>query len=549
MLQDELKKILKGDVSVDDETLEKFSKDASLFIIKPQVVVAPKGVDDIKALVSFVTTRRGEYQNLSLTARSGGTDMTGGSINESIVLDFSKYFTTFSVSDYGTATTEPGVYYRDFEKETLKKEYIFPSYPASKNICAMGGIVNNNAGGEKSLIYGKTEKYVKEVKVVLSDGNEYTFAKISRNELDKKMSQGNFEGGVYRSVFKLLDANYQIAKQAKPSVSKNSIGYNIWDVWDREKQSFDMVKLFVGSQGTLGITTEAKIDLVKTKPYSGLLIMFLSNLEDLDEVVNIALPFRPSSVESFDDKTLKLSLKFIPGFLKLLGAKNMFSLFARFIPDFWLILTGGMPKIVLLIEFEGNSQSTINKNIEILRGKLSGFKGKIKVSKNKKESDKYWAIRHETFNLLRHKVLGKQTAPFVDDIVVQPRFLSKFLPELYAILDKYKLLYTISGHVGDGNFHIIPLMDLSDEKERNKIPDAMREVFSLVLRYGGSISGEHNDGLVRGPFIEDMFGREVFSIFKQIKNIFDPLNIFNPHKKTDANWNYTFQHIKTTNEK
>ncbi|RME58695.1 FAD-binding oxidoreductase, partial [Candidatus Parcubacteria bacterium] len=149
-----------------------------------------------------------------------------------------------------------------------------------------------------------------------------------------------------------------------------------------------------------------------------------------------------------------------------------------------------------------------------------------------------------SFNLLRRKVRGKHAAPFVDDIIVRPEFLPEFLPRLYAILDRYQLLYTIAGHVGNGNFHIIPLMDLRQKSEREKIPRVSKEVYKLVLHYGGSLSAEHNDGLIRGPYLQQMYGRKVFDMFVRVKKIFDPQGIFNPRKKTGASLRYAMAHIR-----
>ncbi|MBI5139827.1 MAG: FAD-binding oxidoreductase [Candidatus Vogelbacteria bacterium] len=540
----DLKKIIKGDLWDDAGTLSKFSRDASLFEVGPEVVISPKDVRDVENIVRFVNGNLRTYPNLSITARSAGTDMTGGPLSDSIVLDFLRYFNvTKDVSEDGVAVVEPGVFYRDFEKETLRQDYILPSYPASREICALGGMINNNSGGEKSLIYGKTEKYVKELKVVLSDGREYSLKKLNREELSEKMKQIDFEGGVYRALFGILESNYKVVKDARPSVSKNSVGYNIWDVWDRETGEFDMTKLFVGAQGTLGIMTEATLGLVKVKPRSGMLVVFMKDLSGLPGLVNKILEYQPTSLESFDDHTLRLFLRFLPGFVKLLGARNIFSLLFRFVPDFLTILKIGMPKLVLLVEFEDDSQAEVDKKLQELNKTLSEDGVVTRIAKTKAEADKYWTVRRESFNLLRHKVLNKQTAPFIDDIIVKPEFFPEFLPELYQILDKYNLLYTIAGHMGDGNIHIIPLMDLKDEKERGKIQPAQREVYDLVLRYKGSISAEHNDGLVRGPYISMMFGEEVFNIFRDIKKVFDPNNIFNPHKKTDSSWEYSFAHI------
>jgi len=160
------------------------------------------------------------------------------------------------------------------------------------------------------------------------------------------------------------------------------------------------------------------------------------------------------------------------------------------------------------------------------------------------KSKKFWLMRRESFNLLRSKVHDKHTAPFIDDFVVPPARMPEFWPRIRKIIKKYKLLATIAGHMGDGNFHVIPLMKIEDPKERRKLQPAMKEVNDLVLKYGGSISGEHNDGLVRGPWLEAMYGPKILGLMKQVKHIFDAENIFNPHKKTDADWDYSLSHIR-----
>ena len=186
-LETQIKSFFKGDVLKNEETLKKYSRDASFFEVKPQLVVFPKDIDDLKNLVLFATENKSS--NISLTARSGGTDMTGGPLNNSIIIDFTKYFNHIKEVKNGYATVEPGVFYRDFEKETLKQDLLLPSYPASRGICAIGGMVANNSGGEKTLSYGKTEKYVKELKVILRDGNEYILKPLTKEELDQKIQQ------------------------------------------------------------------------------------------------------------------------------------------------------------------------------------------------------------------------------------------------------------------------------------------------------------------------------------------------------------------------
>ena len=168
-----LKLVVKGDILCDETTLSDYSHDASLFEVKPQAVAFPKDEEDVKKLVKFVSDNKKDHPTLSLTGRSAGTDMSGGSINDSIIVSFCKYFNHTPTIKGNIATTQPGVFYRDFERETLKHNLILPSYPASRELCAMGGIFSNNSGGEKSLQYGKTEKYVKKMKVVLRDGKTY----------------------------------------------------------------------------------------------------------------------------------------------------------------------------------------------------------------------------------------------------------------------------------------------------------------------------------------------------------------------------------------
>ncbi|MEK9186263.1 MAG: FAD-binding oxidoreductase, partial [Patescibacteria group bacterium] len=480
----------------------------------------------------------------SLTARSAGTDMTGGPLNESIILDFTKHFSQIGEVCGEEITAEPGVYYRDFEKKTLEKGMMMPSYPASREICAIGGMVANNSGGEKTLYYGKTENYVEKIKVVLSDGNEYEFEKLDKLELDKKIKEQNFEGEIYKKTFELLNQNYELIKKSKPKVSKNSTGYNIWHVWDKEKGEFDLSKLFVGSQGTLGIMTEATFRLVKAKSHSGLLVVFLKSLEHLPEIVKTLLPLRPISLESFDDNTFKLAAKFFWGFAKQVGAKNFLSLAFKFLPEILAMLTGGVPKLLVLAEFEANNQYEVDKQIAAAREKLLPFGLKTLSANTEEKAKKYWIMRRESFNLLRHRVKNRKTAPFIDDLIVRPEYLPDFLPKLYGILERFKFLYTIAGHMGDGNFHVIPLMRLEREEERAKIAPAMDEVYKLVFQYGGSISAEHNDGLIRSPYLRQMYGEEIYRIFEEIKKIFDPQNIFNPGKKVGADLSYALSHIK-----
>jgi FAD/FMN-containing dehydrogenase len=537
-----------GELDDSAEAKEFYSHDASMFEIAPEIIASPKTAEDVATLVKFVAENKKYNSNLSLTARSAGTDMSGAAINDSIIVDFNKHLTQLISMDATHAVVQPGMFFRDFDAETIKFDALLPSYPASRDLCSVGGMVNNNSGGEKSLEFGKTDKYVPEMKFIFADGIERVVKPLNKTQLIAKMGQTDFEGHVYKGLFELIEANYDTIKAAKPNVSKDSTGYHIWNVWDRETGVFDLTQAIIGAQGTLGFVTEATFKLVPRPKHSGLLVLFLRDIDDLGELIATVVKHKPASFEGFDDQTLLLAIKFMPSFLSFLGPVKFIHLLFTLIPEGFQMLRG-FPKLVLMIEFTADTEEEVRGKIRALHAELKPFKARYEINGFEEDptegsSEKFWILRRRSFQLLRSKVKDKHTAPFIDDFVVNPEHLPEFFPQLRAIIKKYKLFATIAGHMGDGNFHIIPLMKLEDPKDRAKLLPAMKEVDTLVLKYKGSLSGEHNDGLVRGPWLKDMYGEEVLELFKQTKNIFDPDHIFNPRKKANATWDYSFSHIR-----
>jgi FAD/FMN-containing dehydrogenase len=362
------------------------------------------------------------------------------------------------------------------------------------------------------------------------------------------MKQDDFEGKVYRELFELIEKNYDAIKAAQPKISKDSTGYHLWDVWDRETGIFDMTQVIIGAQGTLGFVTEATFKLVPRPKHSGLLVLFMKDINGLGELIKTVMKHNPATFESFDDQTLLLVIKFMPSFFTMLGPVKFIHFLFTLIPD-GLQLLRGFPKLVLMVEFNGETEADVRRKIVALHKELEPYKARYEINgfeENPTEaaSERFWIMRRNSFRLLRSKVKDKHTAPFIDDLIVNPEHLPEFLPQIRKIIKKYDLLATIAGHMGDGNFHIIPLMKLEDPKDRAKLLPAMKEVNELVLKYGGSLSGEHNDGLVRGPWLEQMYGPKIVKLFRQTKDIFDPKAIFNPHKKANAEWGYSFSHIR-----
>lgn len=547
-LLEKLKNTIRGEVLTDDATLTEYSHDTSLFEVRPQVVVCPKDTEDLKDLVEFVRAHKKDYPDLSLTGRSGGTDMSGGSINDSIIVSFGQHFNAKPKIDAKaqTAVFQPGLYYRDFEPETLKKDLIFPSYPASRNLCAMGGIVNNNSGGEKSYQYGKTEKYITKIKVVLSDGNEYILEKLTEDQLEAKKKQKDFEGQFYRDMHKLIKDNYDDIMAAKPKVSKNSAGYSLWNIWDKEAKTFDLTQLFIGAQGTLGMMTEAETKLIPVTKHQQMMVIFMYDTKNLGRIIEEVLEVGPESFESYDDNTLKLALKFFPEFAAMLGSKGVIDTGFKFLPEFMMVAwRRKLPKLVLQIEFTGNDPDELTAKMEDLQQRLEPLNEMTRIAIDD-EGLKYWLIRRESFSLLRKKIRNMHTAPFIDDFSINPKYLGEFMPQVGKIFKKYPgMIYTIAGHIGDGNFHIIPLMKIEDPKMRKAIPVISEKIYDMVVnKYEGTIDSEHNDGLIRTPYLELQYGKKITKLFSQTKDIFDPKGLFNPRKKVNGDLQYALDHIR-----
>ena len=214
----DLQKIITGDVSMADEDREKVARDTSLFYCKPEIVVYPKSSVDISELVKYVSEKKKSGVDISIAMRAAGTCMTGGSLTQSVLVDATRYMNHVTHVTEHSAVSEPGVYYRDFEKETLKEGWLMPSYPASRELAAIGGIVSNNSGGEKTLTYGKTEKYVESLDVVYANGERDLLRSFTREEMEAKMNEQTEGGRVHREMYSLITANHDAIMNAKPSV-------------------------------------------------------------------------------------------------------------------------------------------------------------------------------------------------------------------------------------------------------------------------------------------------------------------------------------------
>ncbi len=542
----DLKAIFKGDILTNETVRAEHSHDASIYELIPDAVLEPKDSKDIQNLVSFVNTHKKSYPTLSITARSGGTDMSGAAIGNSLLISMTKHFSKIEGLSGNVLHTQPGVFMRDIDPFLLEHNLMLGSVPASRAINTIGGMVGNNSGGEQSLRFGNTERWVRQVKIVFADGKEYTVKPLTKKELDQLLKKDSYEASLYRQVYELIEANYDLIKNARPKVNKNSMGYNLWSVWDRTTGIFDMTRLLSGSQGTLGIITDLKVEAVPKAPHEGLLLLYLPSLKGLGNIIPAVMNHHPSAFEGFDDTTFSLGIKYFATFQKQLGMKEWLREQARL-----LISTaqfkGHLPSMLLMVEFEGKTKAEVYQKISKLHDDLKGFNIRMDIEGDEASQAPFWQIRRAALALLRNRVHDKYASPFIDDMTVRPEYTPLFVPELRRVIRKYKLPATIQGHFGDGNFHVIPLLDIAHPKDQAKLEPVMRELIPIVLKYGGTMAGEHNDGMVRGPWLPTVFGDDVYALFKHTKEIFDPHYIFNPHKKTDAAWDYSMDHIRSRN--
>lgn len=541
----ELSRVFKGEIDTSAQSRKAYSHDASIYEMVPDAVLHPKNSGDIKRLVSFVSEHKHAYPNLSITPRSAGTDMSGASIGNSLTIDMTTHFNKIHGLSSRSLAVQPGVYMRDIDPLTDKHGLMLGCVPASRAICTIGGMVGNNSGGEQSLRYGNTERSVRELRVVFADGNEYDVRPLSRRELEVKMHQGDFEGELYRRTYELIEKHYDTIHNARPRVNKNSMGYNLWSVWDRDTGIFDLTHLITGSQGTLGVVTEIVMRVHPKAKHSGLLILYLPTLKDLGHIIPRVMDHHPATFEGFDDITFELGIRFFGTFKKQLGLKEWAKQQASLLGSV-AKFRGHLPNMLLMVEFEGDTKAEVLEKITDLQADLSDFKIKTEVAGDEEQGRKFWQIRRAALILLRNRIKDKYASPFIDDMTVQPRHLPEFIPRLRKVIRKYRLPATIQGHFGDGNFHVIPLLDIEGKHDQQTLEPIMRELIPIVLEYGGTMAGEHNDGMVRGPWLPAVFGDEVYQIFRDTKEIFDPQYIFNPHKKTDASWDFSMEHIRSS---
>jgi FAD/FMN-containing dehydrogenase len=513
---DRLRQNFNGDITADAFATEAASTDASVFKLVPSAVAKPLDIEALKTLVRNVNQLVNEGRNIGLTPRGGGTCFTGGSLTEGVVVDMKHGFNWVGGVDTHDKSVwvGAGTYYRDLEPALAEHSLTFAAVPESKDMCVIGGMVGNNAAGEHSIRYGATADNVIAVRIVASDGNEYEFGSIDGPAFQDKIKLQNFEGYLYRELDKLIEQNWGMLQAARPKVRRNASGYNLWRVVNKDQDDFNIAKLIVGSQGTLGIVTAVKLRLIKDYKHKRLLVIPILHESRLAEAVKIIMQHSPDAVELYDAHVYELAKQYLKDDAEQVAT-----------------VVSGKPYIIMA-QFVEHTKDQTDHYAEVCQVALERKRFDVHYVKSETEAAAHWQIRMNSLKMLREHPHFEATAvACIEDTCIAIDHYGEFLQSLEAILEDYKATYTASGSIGDGNIHLVPLVNLELAETPDILQQMMKRVHQLVLAFEGTISAQHNDGILRTPYLLDMFGEDVMELFAQTKYLFDPLNIFNPGKK------------------
>ncbi len=488
-IAEELRCIANGEILSDSWSRKIYSVDASNYTIKPSIIACPVDEYDVEKICKYCFSK-----DVPITARGAGTGLLGQSLSGNIVMDFTKHMN--KIIEIGTdyVKVQPGLVKGILDKELKKRGKFLPPDPASSNYCTIGGMIANNSSGAHCLGYGSTIDFLQEVHVVYSDGS--TDLVNGDNKSDHHM---------IKNLKRLLSPYIEIIQSQYPKVNKNSCGYRLDAVINYK--GFSPQKIFAASEGTLGILTSAKLRILDLPLHRHLLLLGFENLLSAIFNVPLILQFSPTALEMLDHT--------------IFSEKRNNS--QQFTTD---------SGCLLFVEFSGDSIGDIERKLEHCKEKLSGKCNIIESVSDDQSINRIWEARKGALNQIMKLTYGtRKPIGLIEDTVVKPTLLYEYTKYLLETYIDNKLDYVVYGHVGDGNLHTRPLIDMDSKSEVELIEYIAQKIFNRVIRSGGTITGEHGDGLARAKYIPSMYGNEIFSIFLQVKRMFDPKLLLNPGKK------------------
>ncbi len=507
---------LTGEVMTGQDARRYFSTDGSIFSLLPMMIVYPQNENDVRKTTRFTWQLAERGRVIPLTARGAGTDQGGAALGSGIMMAFPAHMNRIVEFDSktGVVVVEPGINYGRLQQTLQTHGRFLPPFPASFEYSTIGGAIANNSSGEKTIKYGATLDYVRSLRVVLANGEVIETFRLNKRELSKKLGLATFEGELYRALDGLLEENKSVLDDLSLEVSKNTAGYNLLDV-KRRDGSFDLTPLFVGSQGTLGIVSEATLETEPHNPETTLFVAYFDSIEDAGSAVlalKKAKGNTPSAIEMVDDRLLQLVQEINPNLLK--G-----------------VIDAPFPKVVLLVECDDNGDRAQKKTAKHVRKVLSQQAASVQEETDQLKQERLWKIRYASAAVAAHSIGNKKAVPIIEDGIVPLNRFKEYIDGVYAMFAKNHLEVALWGHAGDANLHMQPFLDLAQIGDRQMAFRLMDEYYSLVISLGGSTSGEHNDGRLRAPYLDKVYGHAAYELFEKVKKIFDPYGTLNPGVK------------------
>lgn len=510
-----LQEHLVGEVMTSTDARRYFATDASVLTLPPALVVYPRNENDVRKVARFTWQLAERGRVIPITARGSGTDQTGAALGGGVMLVFPAHMNRVLAFEgkSGTVSVEPGLNFGKLQQTLQTHTRFLPPYPASQEYSTIGGALANNASGEKSVKYGDTRGYVTNLRVVLANGEVIETGRLNKRDLSKKLGLSTLEGEIYRAVDTLLEEQREVVNQTELPVRRNTAGYDLLDI-KRNDGSFDLTPLFVGSQGTLGIITEAVLETEAYNPETTLLVASFDSLAQTQAALNELLDTkeRPSALEMIDGRLLELVQELNPNQLKDLVQ-----------PPF--------PATVLFVEFDEANDRQQHKAAKRAQKILDHYAIDLQISNETEKQQQFWKLRQATATVLGHAEGPVKAVPLLLDGVVPPDRTQEYLEGVYALCEKNGVRPAVWGQAGDGIFHLQPLLNIGQVGDRQRAFRLMDEYYRLVFSLGGSTSGRGGDGRLRAPYLEATYGSAVYELFGKIKQIFDPYGTLNPGVK------------------
>jgi FAD/FMN-containing dehydrogenase len=514
VLRFELEQAIAGEVRFDAVSRALYSTDASVYQIEPAGVVVPRTREDVVAAVR-IAARHG----VSITTRGGGTSQAGQAIGEGLQIDTSKYLNRILEvnADQRWAWIEPGVVLDELNAALKPHGLRFAPDISTASRATVGGMIANNSSGARSVLYGKTIDHVLEQHVVLSDGSTAHFRPLDAAHLEQACSGGTLEAACYRRVRSVAaDMRGEIDRRF-PKVLRRVGGYNL-DAFVDPAAPFNLAKLVVGSEGTLAIVVAAKIGLVPLPAAKAVLTIEFDELLDALAATPLVLAHRPSAIEVMD--------RFILDHAKERPALDALR----------RTILQGDPGALLCVEFYGDHAADLPPRIEALERELasSGHRCRWRRAIAPADQARVWSFREASLGLSMAMKGDGKSLSFVEDTAVSPDRLRDYIERFLQIVRAHGTVAGVYAHASVGCLHVRPVVNLKTADGVKMFESIAHAIADLVLEFGGALSGEHGDGLVRGPFTEQMFGTKLYGAFKEVKRTFDPAGLFNPGKIVDS---------------